>query len=220
MRDNSINSVTEKETPILNTTQGVSGSTIEFLLGQVEQKSICTKAAEKRKTGQTIRDGFKCMKSLKAAGQMIALTGTFKVGKNTLDEINRRAAEKQTIKDEQDAIKQESRDVNIRLFNDLIENKPEESKWTKKDILLALRTVKQPGDRANPTNREELMSYWKELSYRGSSFKQCQGSEAINQEGIDVVLNMDEVDSRTCIQNYNTDLDVKEGANEKTPMTV
>jgi hypothetical protein len=213
MREHSINSVSVTETPILNTTQGVSGSTIEFLLGQADQKSIRAESAKKRKSGQTIRDGFKRMKSLTAAGQMISLTGTFEVGINTLNEVNRRAAEKQKIQEEAEAIKQEAHDVNVGLLNDLTRDKPEESKWTKKDILLALRTVKKRGDRANPANREELMRYWKELSHRATSMRVSPESEASNQEGCEVLLtNKDEVS--------DTDLEVKEGANEKQPTTM
>ena len=215
MRDNSSNRVANTATPSLNTTQGVSGRTIEFLLGQEEQKSIRAESSKKRKAGQTIRDGFKRIKSLTAAGQMIAQTGTFEIGINTLNEVNRRVAMKQAIKDEEDAIKKETHMKNVGRFNELRLQKPLEENWTIKDCLTALRVVKKNGDRANPKNREELMAYWKELSHRSTAITVEQKSELLTSEGCEVVRTNSGVDSHSSVHDSNKDLHEKEGANQK-----
>ena len=215
MREQSSNGVATVVTPNLNTTQGMAGSTFEFLIGQQEQKSIRAESKKKRKAGQTIRAGFERLKSLKAAGQMIAHTGTFEIGLNTLNEINRRAAKKQLIKDEVDAIKEETHLQNLLHYKQLRQRKPIEKNWTVKDILIALRVAKKIGDRANPKNREELMTYWKELSHRVPVPPVEQESEAMIQDGCEVVLVHGSGVSRSSVDLPVGDLNEKKGANEK-----
>lgn len=89
MRNRESNGVVITSTPNLNITQGVTATAIELLVGHSEQQSIHAESAKKRKAGHTVREGFQRLKSLKASGQMIALTGDFEVGINTLNEVNR-----------------------------------------------------------------------------------------------------------------------------------
>jgi hypothetical protein len=196
--------------PNLNITQGLAGNTIEFLIGQKEQQTLRNRAAKKRKAGQTTRDGFKRLKSLKAAGQMIAHTGDFEIGINTLMEVNRRAAIKQAIKDEEQQVKDETYIRNKEALNDLRRKKPEQEDWTKPEILTALRAVKKTGDKANPSKKEDLLKYWQELSHRIPIPAVAKESEAMNREGFEVV----EESLIVVERQSDIGLNVKEGANE------
>ena len=51
------------------------------------------------------------------------------------------------------------------LLNKLFLQKSEEKDWTKAEILLALCTAKTKSNRANLKNKEDLMTYWKELAH-------------------------------------------------------
>ena len=130
MRNRQSNGVVSSTRPNLNITQGVAATAIEFLIGHNEQQSIRADYAKKRKAGHTVREGFERLKSLKASGQMIALTGNFEIGINTLNEVNRRAALQQTVKDEEDKIKEETHQLYIERYNKLLQEKPVEEKWT------------------------------------------------------------------------------------------
>jgi hypothetical protein len=150
----------------LNITQGVAGAAIEYLVGQRDQQSIRTEASKKRKAGTTLREGFAKIKNLKASGQMIALTGTYEIGINTLEEVNRRAAINESVKEEEARVKHETYMMHLTNLRDLRLQKPDENKWTKAQILLALRAVKKQGDRANPSKCGDLLAYWNELRSR------------------------------------------------------
>ena len=188
LRNTMRNGVDSTARPNLNVTQGLAATAVEFIVGHHEQQSIRAESAKKRKAGHTVRAGFERLKSLKASGQMIAITGEFEVGINTLDEVNRRAAIQQTVKEEEVRIKQETHLKHMTVLNKLQEDKPLESKWTKPDILSALRAVKKQGDRANPKNRDELMTYWKELRSRVPNPIVEQVTEVIIGEERQVVL--------------------------------
>ena len=220
MRNNASIGGTSIEPPNLNTTQGVSGSAIQFLIGQEEQQSIRAESAKKRKTGNTVREGFKRLKSLKASGQMIAYTGTFEVGLNTLDEVNRRVAVQQSIKEEEDRKKQDTHMKHISLLNELREEKPIEASWTKPQILTALRAAKKPGDRANPKNRDELMSFWKELRSRVLPPVVEEESQGNNGIGSQVLLANDTSVPLVPVQVSQESFNGKEGANEQGAMAI
>ena len=215
MRNRQSNGVVSSTRPNLNITQGVAATAIEFLIGHDEQQSIRAESAKKRKAGHTVREGFERLKSLKASGQMIALTGNFEIGINTLNEVNRRAALQQTVKDEEDKIKEETHQLYIERYNKLLQEKPVEEKWTKPDILTALRAVKKQGDRANPKNRDEMMTFWKELRSRIQGPTVQQETEVINDAVRQVVLTNENAIRPTpvgtsAIASFNE----KEGANE------
>jgi hypothetical protein len=74
---------------------------------------------------------------------MIAATGDFEIGMNTLDEVNRRAAIQNKIKEEELKVKEQTHHENVKILNCIRSSKPDESKWTKADILAALRVVKK-----------------------------------------------------------------------------
>jgi hypothetical protein len=152
--------------PNLNISQGVAATAIEFLVGHNEQQSIRAECAKKRKAGQTVREGFERIKSLKASGQMIAATGDYEIGMNTLNEVHRRAALQKIADEEEKRIKEETHQNHVDRYNELLREKPVEEDWTKPDILTALRAVKKRGDRANPGRVGDLMTYWKELRSR------------------------------------------------------
>ena len=151
---------------------------------------------------------------------MIAYTGTFEVGLNTLDEVNRRVAVQQSIKQEEDRVKQETHMKHISLLNELREEKPIEASWTKPQILTALRAAKKPGDRANPKNRDELMSFWKELRSRVLPPVVEEESQGNNGIGSQVLLANDTSVPLVPVQVSQESFNGKEGANEQGAMAI
>ena len=220
MRDNISNGVVNTTTPNLNTTQGVSGTAVEFLIGQQEQQSIRAKASRKRKAGTTMRQGFEKIKNLKASGQMIALTGTYEIGINTLDEVNRRAAINASIKQEEERIKQETHSKHLTNLSNLRMQKPDENTWTKPEILVALRAAKKQGDRANPKHRGELMIFWNELCSRVPANEVQHDSESINREAYQSVLTNENTIEQVRVETLEGSLDKKVGVNEKASMAM
>jgi hypothetical protein len=215
MRNRASHGIDSASISSLNITQGVAGTAIETIIGFHVQQSIRAESAKKRKQGQTIRDGFKRLKSLKASGQMIASTGDFEIGINTLEEVNCRAAIQQSIKEEEWKVKEEAYQDNIRILNNIRTNKPDENKWTKAEILAALRVVKKKGDRANPQKRDDLMTYWMELRSRIPLTTVEEESEVIIEEVREEIITSEEGFSETQgIGSEVTSFCKKDGTNE------
>ena len=84
-------------TPEFNVNQGMSQSILQHIVGHEDLQRIRTENDKKRKQGQTVREGFKRMKKMNAAGSMINLAGTFLIGNDLLQEIEFRQEEKNKV---------------------------------------------------------------------------------------------------------------------------
>ena len=93
--------------------------------------------------------------------------------------------------------------------------KPDENTWTKPEILVALRAAKKQGDRANPKNRGELMTFWNELRTRVPTNEVQHESEGINREAYQSVLTNENPIEQVRVETLEGSLDEKVGVNGK-----
>ena len=78
-----------------------------------------------------------------SAGQLITLTGAFKIRQDLFDEVNEREQhQKANIKEEKDKKDMETHQCNVQQLKQLMKDK-EEGKWTMDDLQLGLQTIKK-----------------------------------------------------------------------------
>ena len=167
-------------TPELNVTQGEGKSILQHIVGHEDLQRIRAENDSKRKQGQTVREGFKRMKKMNAAGSMINLAGTFLIGNDLLQEIEFRQEEKDNIKKAKEEKDLETYHSNLCLLQQLKRDKPDESTWKVDELKIGLRAVKKIGDRANPQNKAGLVTIWNEFRPRVASEIEGLGESEAN----------------------------------------
>ena len=180
MRPTSMTAAEEQpSTPEINVNQGEGQSILQHIVGHEDLQRIRAENHKKRKQGQTVREGFKRMKKMNAAGSMINLAGTFLIGSDLLHEVNCRHEERNKIKEAKAEKDLTTYTSNLASLKQLKREKPDESTWKVDELKIGLRVAKKFGDRANPQNKAGLVTLWEEYRPRvASEIEELGESEA------------------------------------------